>query len=147
MSTSVGSTVHLHVTSFHPPDSVISLCSFTCKQLDQDHTRCWWKRNQFSSVQSLSHVRLFVTPWIAVLSKYKFLTLNHYRLQRAYWLNFSSSLESSGSSAYLYQGAWGSNKGISFPPNQVLSVHHVPASCSSKREKKKLGLGYFFFLL
>ena len=25
-----------------------------------------WKKLQFSSVQSLSHVRLFVTPWIAV---------------------------------------------------------------------------------
>lgn len=78
------SIMHQHVTSFHPPNAAISLCSFTCKQLDQDHTMCWYKRNQ-------------------VLSKYKFLILNHYLLQKTYWSNLSSSLETSGCSPHLYQ--------------------------------------------
>lgn len=119
MSTSVGGIVHLHVTSFHPPDSVISLCSFTCKQLDQDHTRCWWKRNQ-------------------VLSKYIFLTLNHYLLQKAYWLNFSSSLENSGLSPYLYLEG---TKEESVP--LLFSGLHDPVSRSSKREKTEFR--WFFF--
>ena len=39
------------------------LCLLYCPALTSVHD--YWKDHQFSSIQSLSHVQLFATPWIA----------------------------------------------------------------------------------
>ena len=78
---------------------------FSCSSTNMSAVNAWeihflfpqWNSVQFSSVQSLSHVRLFATPWIAARQTSLFITISRSSL----WL---TSIESAMPSSHLILG-------------------------------------------